>query len=84
MNRTVLRLMCDDGGEISFLFGPWGAVDRAEAIRQIETGERIYTLQRPDGSRVALSIVGAGDAKRLSVSRDGSDIVGLGAIQFGA
>ena len=66
MNRIVLRLMCDDRGEISFLFGPWGAVDRAEAIRQIEAGERTYTLQRPDGSRVSLATIDAGESKRLT------------------
>jgi hypothetical protein len=84
MNRIVLRLMCDDRGEISFLFGPWGAVDRAQAIRQIEAGERTYTLQRQDGSRVELSAVGEGDAKRLCASRDGADVVGLGAVRIGA
>ena len=89
MNRIVLRLMCDDGGEISFLFGSWGAVDRADAVRQIEAGERTYTLQRQDGSLVELSAVGEGDAKRLSVfrdgvSRDGGNVVGLGAVRIGA
>lgn len=50
MERIVLRVMCDDQGEISFLFGPWGAVGRADAIRQIESGDRSYALQRHDGS----------------------------------
>jgi hypothetical protein len=84
MNRIVLRLMCDDRDEISFLFGPWGAVDRAEAIRQLEAGERTYTLQRQDGSRVELSAVGEGDGKRLRACDEGSDIVGLGAVRIGA
>ena len=77
MKRTVLRLMCDDRGDISFLFGPWGAVDGAEAIRQIEAGERIYTLQRQDGSQVELSTVGEGDAKRLCATADGADVLRL-------
>lgn len=84
MNLIVLRLMCDDRGEISFLFGPWGAVSRAQAIHQIEVGERTYTLQRPDGSRVDLSIVGEGDTKRLTASTDGVDSFGLGAVRIGA
>jgi hypothetical protein len=84
MNRIVLRLMCDDRGEISFLFGPWGAVDQAEAIRQIESGERTYTLQRQDGSRVELSTAVEGNAKRLRMSRDGADVVSLGAMRIGA
>ena len=84
MNRIVLRLMCDERGEISFLFGPWGAVDRAEAIRQIEAGERTYTLQRQDGSHVELSTLGEGDAKQLRASRDGADTRGLGALRIGA
>jgi hypothetical protein len=84
MNRTVLRLMCDERGEISFLFGPWGAVDRAEAIRQIETGECTYVLQRQDGSRVELSTIGDRDGRRLRASRDGADIVGLGTVRIGA
>ena len=78
MNRIVLRLLCDDRGEISFLFGPWGAVDRAEAIRQIESGERTYTLQRRDGSRIPLDAVGAGDSKRLC-----TEVAGAGAYSFG-
>jgi hypothetical protein len=84
MNRIVLRLMCDDRGEISFLFGPWGAVDQAEAIRQIEADERTYTLQRQDGSQVELSTAGEGDGKRLCASGDGVDIIGLGALRIGA
>ncbi len=84
MNRIVLRLMCDEQGEISFLFGPWGAVDRAEAIRQIEAAERTYTLQRQDGSRVELSAVGEGDGKHLRASGEGASIVGLGAVRIGA
>jgi hypothetical protein len=84
MNRIVLRLMCDDRGEISFLFGPWGAVDQAEAIRQIESGERTYTLQRQDGSRVRLSTLGEGDAKRISALHDGADILCFGALRIGA
>jgi hypothetical protein len=66
MERVVLRLMCDERGEISFLFGPWGAVDRAKAIRQIESGERSYTLQRPDGSRAPIDIVDTESSQRLS------------------
>jgi hypothetical protein len=58
MERVVLRLMCDDRGEISFLFGPWGAVDRAKAIRQIESGERSYVLQQQDGSRTPIGTDG--------------------------
>ena len=77
MNRTVLRLMCDDRGEISFLFGPWGAVDGAEAIRQIEAGERTYTLQRQNGSRVKLSTVGEGVATRLCATAGGADVLRL-------
>lgn len=84
MNRIVLRLMCDDRGKISFLFGPWGAVDGTEAIRQIEAGERSYTLQRQDGSRVELSTLGEGEAKRLTASDDGGDILNLGAVRIGA
>jgi hypothetical protein len=74
MNRIVLRLMCDERGEISFLFGPWGAVDRAEAIRQIESGERGYTLQRADGSLAPLVAVGDGDEKRLSAFEHGAEV----------
>jgi hypothetical protein len=74
MNRIVLRLMCDDRGEISFLFGPWGAVDRAEAIRQIESGERTYTLQRGDGSRMPLAAVGTGDEQRLCAFAHGAEV----------
>lgn len=75
MNRIVLRLMCDDRGEISFLFGPWGAVSGAEAIRQIEAGESTYTLQRLDGSHVELSTRGEGDVKRLCAAADGIDVL---------
>jgi hypothetical protein len=76
--------MCDDRGEISFLFGPWGAVDRVEAIRQIEAGERTYALQRQDGSQVELSTVGEGDGKRLRAYRDGADFGNLRTVRIGA
>jgi hypothetical protein len=75
MDRIVLRLMCDDRDEISFLFGPWGAVDRAEATRQIEAGERTYTLQRRDGSRARLWTVGDGESKRLCITADGAELL---------
>jgi hypothetical protein len=85
MNRIVLRLMCDDRGEISFLFGPWGAVDRAEAIRQIESGERTYTLQRRDGTRIPLDAVDTGDSKRFCTAVAGADAFSFGdAVRIGA
>jgi hypothetical protein len=85
MERVVLRLMCDDRGEITFLFGPWGAVDRAEAIRQIESGERRYTLQRPDGSRASIEIVDIGNAQQLDAFTQGSEILRPGdAVQIRA
>ena len=74
MNRIVLRLMVDDGGEISFLFGPWGAVDRAEAIRQIETGERTYSLQLSDGSLAPLLVDDALHGKRLCAFAHGAEV----------
>jgi hypothetical protein len=67
--------MCDDQGDVSFLFGPWGAVDRAEAIRQIESGERTYTLQRQDGSHARFSAVGEGESKRLTAFAHGAELV---------
>ena len=78
MNQIVLRPMCDDRGEISFLFGPWGGVDRADADRQIEAGERTYPLQRLDGSRTPLAAVVGADSKRLCGAADGTDVFGLG------
>ena len=85
MERVVLRVMCDDRGDISFLFGSWGAIDRAEAIRQVESGERYYTLQRPDGSRSPIEISGVGEDKRLSVYARGSELLRPDvAMQIGA
>jgi hypothetical protein len=66
--------MCDRAGDISFLFGPWGAVERAEAIRQIDSGTRYYTLQRPDGSRAPIEVTGAGEFKRLTVYAHGVEL----------
>jgi hypothetical protein len=77
--------MCDDRGEISFLFGPWGAVDRAEAIRQIESGERRYVLQRPNGGRSVLRIVDLGDSRALSASDSADDRYGVSrSVRIGA
>ena len=85
MERVVLRVMCDEEGEISFLFGSWGAVGRAEAIRQIESGDRRYTLQRPDGSRTAIGIVDFGYAKQLDAFTQGAEVLRPGdAVQIGA
>ena len=82
--RTVLRLMCDDAHEISFLFGAWGAVDGADAIRQIESGHHTYTLQRQDGSRAPLAVVDTGTSKRLRAFANGVEAPGLvGAVQIG-
>jgi hypothetical protein len=67
--------MRGERGELSFLFGSWGAVDRAEAIRQIESGERTYILQRQDGSHARFSVVGEGESKRLTAFAHGSDLV---------
>ncbi|HEY1532217.1 MAG TPA: hypothetical protein VGF80_15470 [Galbitalea sp.] len=75
MERVVLRVMCDERGEISFLFGPWGAIDSAEAIRQIDSGERYFTLQRPDGSREPIEVSGAGEYKRLSTYAHGAELL---------
>jgi hypothetical protein len=76
-NRIVLRLMCDTENEISFLFGPWGAVNQAEAIRDIESGERSYTLQLQDGSRAPIEAIGAGDSKRLRAYSYGAGMLSL-------
>jgi hypothetical protein len=85
MERVVLRLMCDDRGEISFLFGPWGAVDRDKAIRQIDSGHRSYTLQRSDGSRTPIDVVDSGDTRRLATSTQGAEVLNHGdAVQIGA
>jgi hypothetical protein len=85
MERVVLRLMCDERGEISFLFGPWGAVGRAEAIRQIESGERYYTLQRPDGSHAPIDVVDIGNAKQLDAFTHGAEVLRPGdAVRLGA
>jgi hypothetical protein len=69
--------MCDTENEISFLFGPWGAVDQAEAIRDIESGERSYTLQLQDGSCAPLETIGAGDSKRLCAYAYGAGLLSL-------
>jgi hypothetical protein len=85
MDRIVLRLMCDERGQVSFLFGAWGAADRAEAIRQIEAGERRYLLQRPDGSRAPIDIVDFGPSKRLGSFTQGVEVLHPGGpIQIGA
>jgi hypothetical protein len=85
MERVVLRLMCDDRGEISFLFGPWGAVDRDKAIRQIESGHRSYTLQRSDGSRAPIDVVDTGAARRLAAFTQGAEVLHHGdAVRLGA
>jgi hypothetical protein len=76
-NRIVLRLMCDTENEISFLFGPWGAVSQAEAIRDIESGQRSYTLQLQDGSRTPLEVIGTGDSKRLCAYAYGAELLRL-------
>jgi hypothetical protein len=75
MDRVVLRLMCDDRGEITFLFGPWGAVDRARAIRHIESGKRRYTLQRRDGSRAPLRVIGDGPSRSLFVFAHAGEVL---------
>jgi hypothetical protein len=85
MERVVLRLMCDERGDISFLFGPWGAVDSAAAIRQIQTGERCYTLQRPDGSRAPIEIVDLGTFQRLGAFTHGMEVLpAVEAVRLGA
>jgi hypothetical protein len=76
MDRIVLRLMCDDRGEISFLFGSWGAVNQAEAISEIESGESTYALQQQDGSRAPFTTTGPDESKRLSVSTRGTEVLG--------
>jgi hypothetical protein len=76
MDRIVLRLMCDDRGEISFLFGSWGVVNQAEAISEIESGKTTYALQRQDGSRTPFTTTGRHESKRLSVSTLGTEILG--------
>jgi hypothetical protein len=75
MDRIVLRWMCDDVGEITYLCGSWGAVDRTEAIRQIESGEHTYTLARPDGSRARFTTTGPGDSKRLFALAHGDQVL---------
>jgi hypothetical protein len=69
--------MCDHENEISFLFGPWGAVDQAEAIREIESGERSYILQLQDGSLAPLDTIGTGNSKRLRAYANGSEVLRL-------
>jgi hypothetical protein len=69
--------MCDQENEISYLFGSWGAVDQAEAIREIESGERSYTLQLQDGSRALLDTVGTGSSKRLCAYANGAEVLSL-------
>ncbi len=69
--------MCDEENEISFLFGSWGAVDKAEAIREIEAGERGYILQLQDGSRAPFDTIGTGDSKRLRAYANGAEVVSL-------
>jgi hypothetical protein len=69
--------MCDHENEISYLFGSWGAVDKAEAIREIESGERSYTLQLQDGSRAAIDTVGTGSSKRLCAYANGAEVLSL-------
>jgi hypothetical protein len=75
MDRIVLRWMCDDVGEITYLCGSWGAVDRAEAIRQIDSREHTYTLARPDGSRARFTTTGPVDSKRLFVVAHGDEVL---------
>jgi hypothetical protein len=69
--------MCDHENEISFLFGSWGAVEKADAIREIESGERSYTLQLQDGSRAPLDTVGTGSSKRLCAYANGARVLSL-------
>ncbi|HMH59572.1 MAG TPA: hypothetical protein VK537_10365 [Galbitalea sp.] len=69
--------MCDPDNEISYLFGSWGAVDKAEAIREIESGERGYTLQLQDGSRAPIDTVGTGSSKRLCAYANGAEVLSL-------
>ncbi|HEX3679331.1 MAG TPA: hypothetical protein VHU90_06400 [Galbitalea sp.] len=76
-DRIVLRLMCNQENEISYLFGSWGAVDQAEAIREIESGERSYILQLQDGSHALLDTVGTGSSKRLCAYANGAEVLSL-------
>jgi hypothetical protein len=69
--------MCDQENEISYLFGSWGAVDQAEAIREIESGERSYVLQLQDGSRAQLDTIGTGSSKRLRAYANGAEVLSL-------
>jgi hypothetical protein len=85
MERVVLRLLCDERGEITFLFGPWGAIERDAAIDEIESGDRTFTLQRPDGSRAPIDVVGAGPSKRLCAVTQGAEVLHTGeAMNIGA
>ena len=76
-DRIVLRLMCDQENEISYLFGSWGAVDQAEAIREIESGQRSYVLQLRDGTHARLDTVGTGSSKRLCAYANGAEVLNL-------
>jgi hypothetical protein len=61
----VSRLMLDQEDEISFLFGPWGAVASATAIEQIRSGGRKYFVRLPDGTKTEIQVIESAGAKRL-------------------
>ena len=54
--RLVLRILCDDSGNIAFLFGAWGAVDCSTASEQVRAGCYVYRVRRRDGSVATLSL----------------------------
>ena len=69
--------MLDQEGEISFLFGPWGAVASGNAIEQIQSGARKYFVRLPDETRTEIQVVGLAGAKRLHANCGWSAANGL-------
>jgi hypothetical protein len=60
--------MLDQEDEVSFLFGPWGAVASAKAIEQIQSGARKYFVRLHDGVRIDIQVIESAESKRLFAS----------------
>jgi hypothetical protein len=62
--------MLDQDDEISFLFGPWGAVASATAIEQIQSGAREYFVRLRNGTKTQILVVERAGSKRLHAGRE--------------
>jgi hypothetical protein len=76
-DRVVSRLLLDDEDEISYLFGPWGAVASSQAAEQIQTGAGRYFVLLHDGFLAEVRVVEGEGRRHFHADCGGSPTNGL-------